>query len=132
VKTFETRKSIIAAELTRMGYKSTRRAEEGRATMFVFVVEDDFVAPKQKDLRRESRKKRSEPVLPAPKIEQLVPVDELMLEDVLTFEAMLDEVVKSEPAPVPVPRRKHRSPSARVRNAFRLLEYDRSGHRHGY
>jgi len=120
MKTFETHERMIAGELARKGYKSTRRAAEGLATMFVFEVEDDFVAPKQSHLRRQFRHKRlhtarpkspvtrqilvakglvkpAEPVVvptPAPKIAP--PVEP-------TFEAMLEEVIKSEPVSVPAP-----------------------------
>ena len=122
MKTFETHERMIAGELARKGYKSTRRME-GHATMFVFEVPDDFVAPKPKVLRRQFRHKRlhtarpkspitrqsliakglmkpAEPVVvptPLPKIEPTpAPKDE-------TFEAMLEEVIKSEPVPAPAP-----------------------------
>ena len=118
MKNFETHERMIAGELTRKGHKSTRRVE-GHATMFVFEVPDDFVAPKQSHLRRKFRKKRLHAARPkSPVTRQSLIAKGLMkpAEPVVvptpapktvskeeTFEAMLDEVVKSEPVPAPAP-----------------------------
>jgi hypothetical protein len=98
MKTFETHERMIAGELNHRGYKSVLRETEHK-TLFVFEVDDDFVAPKQHDLRRKFRKQRlNSPVKPR------VPLTrQVLIAKGLVTPAPIAEVVKPAPIIVPEP-----------------------------
>jgi hypothetical protein len=97
VKTFETYQRMIAGELTRKGYKATMR-KEGLRTLYVFEVEDEFVTPRQHDLRRRYHQKRLHTAKQRPAVTR-----QNLIAKGLVKPARAYEVVMPQPVVAPLP-----------------------------